>query len=237
MHKHLIVGTALAACLGLMTLAANATPISPNLPLAAGSSSYTFNVGPFGSLNLSGWEYDNQVWTPANLTYKAEGPNETGLGVACNTNATKCGQDEINSTPWQIIAVNLSALSGYSQLALGVGSVDGDGGNGLPETAYLFGATCLSSAGTPNSPCLVGLLGSYTYTGGARIHSFDFTKAGLSGLTSIWVTPFLTGDPATQGNVLLSSLSLSVPEPGILGMFGLGVLLIGVFAGLRKRTH
>ncbi|MEO6801338.1 MAG: PEP-CTERM sorting domain-containing protein [Rhodanobacter sp.] len=29
----------------------------------------------------------------------------------------------------------------------------------------------------------------------------------------------------------------SVPEPGALGMFGLGTLMIGLFAGLRRRAH
>jgi hypothetical protein len=28
----------------------------------------------------------------------------------------------------------------------------------------------------------------------------------------------------------------SVPEPGVLGMFGFGALLIGLFAGLRRRV-
>jgi hypothetical protein len=28
---------------------------------------------------------------------------------------------------------------------------------------------------------------------------------------------------------------LKVPEPGALGMFGFGALLIGLFAGLRRR--
>ena len=34
-----------------------------------------------------------------------------------------------------------------------------------------------------------------------------------------------------------SSTPKGVPEPGILGMFGLGVLLIGLFAGLRRRMR
>lgn len=236
MRKIVLVTSALIVSLSVLGLSAHATPITVDLQQAAGSSSYNFNLGSHGSLTLSGWENDNKAWVPASMTYKADGPNETGLGVACNPGfkGAKCSQDEINSQPWQIVAVNLSALTGYNQLSIGVGSVDGAGGNGLPETAFLFGATCLFSSGAPGTPCVLSLLGSYTYSGSQRTHSFDFTRTDLSGLTSIWVTPFFTGDPAKQGNVLLSSLSLSVPEPAVLGIFVLGILLVGLFTGLRK---
>jgi hypothetical protein len=36
-------------------------------------------------------------------------------------------------------------------------------------------------------------------------------------------------------NVSFGLASTSVPEPAALGMFGLGALLIGLFAGLRRR--
>jgi hypothetical protein len=38
-------------------------------------------------------------------------------------------------------------------------------------------------------------------------------------------------------NVTLQDTPHAVPEPAALGMFGLGVLLIGMFAGMRKRAR
>jgi hypothetical protein len=38
-------------------------------------------------------------------------------------------------------------------------------------------------------------------------------------------------------NVTLGANPQAVPEPAALGMFGLGVLLIGMFAGMRKRAR
>jgi hypothetical protein len=53
------------------------------------------------------------------------------------------------------------------------------------------------------------------------------------------VTPLGGSDVAPDANILLASLSYttSVPEPAALGIFGLGVLLIGVFVGLRRRQN
>lgn len=38
-------------------------------------------------------------------------------------------------------------------------------------------------------------------------------------------------------NVTLGTSATSVPEPAALGVFGLGLLLMGLFAGLRRRSH
>jgi len=229
MRKHLFVTVALGACLGLLAFGADATPI--NLSAAGGSQNYTFNLGANGSLNLTSWEYDSGAWAAATMVYKSSGPGETGLGVLCNPghSGDRCGQHEIGSQPWQMISVGLSSLTGYNSLTIGLGSVNG-GIGGAPETGYIFGANCTPASCTPVE------LGSYTFDGIVDTATFTFTKAQLSAYSDIWVTPF-TGSNFVDGNILLSSLILNVPEPAALGMFGLGILMIGLLLGLRRRMR
>lgn len=43
------------------------------------------------------------------------------------------------------------------------------------------------------------------------------------------------GNAAGTGTTIYSLAPVSVPEPGTLGLFGLGVLMLGLFAGTRRR--
>lgn len=43
------------------------------------------------------------------------------------------------------------------------------------------------------------------------------------------------GNAAGTGNTIFALAPVSVPEPGTLGLFGLGVLMLGLFAGTRRR--
>lgn len=247
MRKILLIPTLiLGAFLGFLSLGANATPINVNLsgvctPAAgqfkctSGSSTYT-NSG----VTFMGWQLGNSGWANANLTLKLPingNPSyETGLGVSCGTApGPKCGQDEINATPPQYISVDISGIT-FTSLMLGVGSVDSDGGSGLPESTYIYGCNNANVSSCTDFT----LLASYTGSNSARTDTFTFTAAQLSGFSFLYVTPLGTGG-GPDANILLASLSYntvtSVPEPAVLGMFGLGILLIGVFMGLRRRTH
>lgn len=229
MHKPLLLISsllALAVGLGFVSFGAQATTINVDLSGCGGSASCTSD-----GVTFQGWENDTNIssgWAPANLTYKSDPFGETGLGVAC-TSGDKCNQHEIDTTPKQYISAGLGFS--FNNLSLSVGSVD-SGGGGHPsvyETAYIYGSTCANFG-----DCLVAdLLGSYTYSSSTNTHTFTFTAADLSGYTFLYVTPLGDGN-APDANILLSSLSYSVPEPAVLGMFGLGVLLIGLFAGLRR---
>lgn len=232
MHKHLLVSAvlALAAGLSLVSISAQATPVTVNLSGCGGSLSCTSD-----GVTFSGWQFDpvTFTWTNTALTYKSDANNETGLGVACN--GGKCGEKEIDDTPVQLVATDLSGIR-FSSLSLSVGSVDCDGSTNCsdPEIAYIYGATCAQPL-----TCVATALGSYSgldYPN--NTHTFAFTASDLTGYDFLWVSPVSPSDVGSVNgaNFLLASVSYnSVPEPAVLGMFGLGALLIGLFADLRRR--
>ena len=230
MRKCLLVSAALAlaAGLSLVSISVQATPITVNLSGCGGLASCTNN-----GVTFTGWQDSSGAWGSANLTYKGDPDNETGLGVACT--GGKCNQKEIQDTPEQLIAVDLSAIN-FSSLALGVGSVDCNGSSDCtaPEIAYIYGSMCAD-------PELCGHTFLNSYTGANypnNAHTFNFSAGDLTGYDFLWVTPVSPTDTGSvnSANFLLASLSYTaVPEPAVLGMFGLGVLLIGLFAGLRRR--
>ncbi|MGH8283295.1 MAG: PEP-CTERM sorting domain-containing protein [Gammaproteobacteria bacterium] len=239
MRKHLLLSAALvlAAGLGLVSFGASATAINVNL-----SSCDTLASCSANNLTFNGLEFDSGAFTSANLNYKftSGNPVETGLGVTCNqtTPIDACSQGEIGSSPWQLIDVDISQLTGFSSVTLGLGSVNNSSFPvGTPETAYLVGSDC----NIPFQPCMGVTLGSYTYDGVTATATFNFTAADLAPYTNIWITPQLSDMSGTSNaNILLSSFTINtvtVPEPAVLGMFGLGILLIGLFAGLRRRMH
>lgn len=253
MRKSLLTSLVLGCgtLLGLVSFSASATPIHPgiqvNLAPASGSTLWTSPpIGdPHGTVTLSGWEYDkisnnNYAWTAATMNYKNLGyAAEQGLGVLCNQTPyhNECSQKEIGSTPWQMIDVNISALHGWNALSLSLGSVNGNQFPVGDETGYLLGASC--QVGGSCTPITIASCTDFGGPGKPATCSFSFTKEYLLGLgiTDIWVTPSLTNQSTkSNGNILLGgTLTLFVPEPATLGMFGLGVLLIGLFAGLRRR--
>ena len=244
MRGSLLVSLALAGSALLFSVGAEAVPIHVGLKNAAGNTNWTSPVigDPHGTVTLSGWEYDSNgpgtsAWAPATMTYKSDSPAETGMGVACNQfpahNA--CGQKEIGATPWQMIDINISALTGWSSLTINLGSVNGIGYPDGDETGYLLGATC--TVGGSCTPTVLATCADFG-TGHSATCSFNLTYADLLGITDIWVTPSITNpDGADNANILLGAdfVLYTVPEPATLGIFGLGLLLIGAFVGLRRR--
>lgn len=250
MNKLLLGGTAaLAICMGVATVSAQASVITYNYDLSGAghgnNHSYT-NQG----VTFTGWEYNSNANSidPAKLYFKNQGSYEYGLGVSCNdTSGPKCSQHEINSSPGQAIDINISsllAMSGLIQLTIGVGSVDGNGGSNRPESALIWGGP----TSEPNGYGAFRKLGQYTYSydGFSKVASFTFSAAQLAGLNYLEVTDgggyFGDGSSGCFGNVLLSSLSASidpptqVPEPSGSGMFDFGLLAIAALAGLRRRS-
>lgn len=230
------------ACLGLTTFAAQAVPTHVGLEDAAGSINWTSPVisDPHGTLMLSGWEFDNGIWTDAVMTYKTSIPSETGMGVACNQHPTHnaCGEKEIGTSPWQMIDLDIKNLTGWSSLTISLGSVNSTSYPAGDETGYLLGAACTVGGG-----CSPKLLASCTDFGGAgkpATCSFNLTWKDLLGVTDIWVTPSLRDQSGhNDGNILLGAdfVLNAVSEPGALGMFGLGLLLIGLLVVVRRRPR
>lgn len=231
------------ALLGLLSFNANAIPIRPgitvNLAPAAGSTSWTSpTIGdPHGTVSLSGWEYDDGAWTSATMTYKSGTPAETGLGVACNLTPTgnACGQHEIGSTPWQMIDMNIKSLTGWSSLTINLGSINA-AGTGGDETGYLLFASC--QVGGTCTPSNFVSCTDFGGVGDPQTCSFNLTYGELLRVTDIWIAASRTDQSGSyNGNVLLGGTMTvyGVPEPAELGMFGLGLALIGLFAELRRR--
>ena len=252
MRKSMLTSVALGcgALLGLVSFGASALPIHVGLQNAGipnNLQSWTSDVigDPHGTLTLSGWEYDNRAWAGATMHYKDTSPAETGLGVNCNDSPSgnACGEHEIGATPWQMIDMNISQLTGWQSLTITLGSVNGIGDQpGKDETGYLLGATCTVGGSCTSTVLAATPLDSCTDFGisHSAICSFTLTYADLSGISDIWIASSITDQSGTDnGNILLGSdfVLNTVPEPKTLGIFGLGLLLMGAFVGLRRRRR
>lgn len=216
MRKSLLTSLALGcgALLGLVSFSASAGRIHVGLQTAAAQQSADFQAGG-GTLGLSGWEYD--FWEPAYMSTVG-----TGLGV-CNGSQEPCtGDDGIDASPWQTIDMDISQLPGFSSIEITLGPING--------TAYLLGASCDPG----QQGCITTVLAQCT-----GCTSFMLTNAQLLGISDIWVTPKAGADTAGTGDIVLGPdfYLYTVPEPAALGVFGLGLLLIGAFIGLRRREE
>ncbi len=246
MRKSLLTSVALGcgALLGLVSFGASALPIHVGLQDAAGSHTWTSPVigDPHGTVTLTAWEYDNTVWTNAVTSYKSGSAAETGMGVICNQQPShnECGQHEIGATPWQMLDLNISQLTGWSSLTINLGSINA-AGTGGDETGYLLGASC-QVGGTCTPTVLENTCTNFGGVGNPQVCSFTFTSGYLLGqsITDIWVASSTTDQSGiSNSNILLGSdfVLNTVPEPKALGIFGLGLLLIGAFVGLRRRRR
>ncbi|MEO8778400.1 MAG: PEP-CTERM sorting domain-containing protein [Rhodanobacter sp.] len=254
MRKSLLCTSLALGCgalLGVVSFGASALPIHVGLKDAGipvdGSylQSWTSDVigDPHGTVSLSGWEYDNGAWAGATMYYKNASPAETGLGVNCNEfpSGNACGEHEIGATPWQMIDMNISQLTGWQSLTINLGSVNGVGNHpGEDETGYLLGAACTVGGSCTSTVLAAAPLDSCTDfgSGHSATCSFTLTFAQLGGISDIWIASSITDQSGrNDGNILLGSdfVLNPVPEPKTLGIFGLGLLLIGAFAGLRRR--
>lgn len=218
MRKSLLTSLALGcgALLGLVSFSASATPIHIGLLNAAGQQSADFQAGT-GTLGLSGWEYD--FWEPAYMSAVGN-----GLGV-CNGSQGPCtGADGIDASPWQTIDMDISELPAFSSIEITLSSISTN------STAYLLGASCDPG----QRGCITTVLAQCT-----GCESFTLTSAQLLGITDIWVSPKSGGDSPDTGNIVLGPdfYLYTVPEPAAIGIFGLGLLLIGAFIGLRRREE
>lgn len=103
-------------------------------------------------------------------------------------------------------------------------------------TGFFFSNPALNnSAGEAGNPYTDGMHHMVAYQGGngTKINGADFLSNEF--LLAWEDTPFANSDLDYNDFVVLVESVHSVPEPAVLGMFGLGVLLIGGFATLRRR--
>ncbi|MGH8117014.1 MAG: PEP-CTERM sorting domain-containing protein [Rhodanobacteraceae bacterium] len=76
----------------------------------------------------------------------------------------------------------------------------------------------------------VGYASDSTLSSSSTWDNANFASLGVTPATYTWTW----GTGADQSFTL--DVVTSVPEPAALGMFGLGLLLMGGFAGLRRRV-
>ncbi|MEO8809713.1 MAG: PEP-CTERM sorting domain-containing protein [Rhodanobacter sp.] len=73
--------------------------------------------------------------------------------------------------------------------------------------------------------CIAGRCGLVTRGDSWFVHKLlSYTALGSAGFPG----------PPGAGSVTFSRAAVAVPEPGTLGLFGLGALMIGLFAGVRR---
>ena len=244
MRSSLLTSLALACGVLALPFAAKAVPIRVGLLGASGGTTWTslpVGGGPtpsfttdraapsagLGTVSLSGWEIDSGVWSPATMN---QNPDMQGLGVQCNSPLDPtCTGNQIGSNPAQIIDLNISQLTGWTSLLITIDSVTGT------NTGNLYGKTC-----APGGDCATLLFRSCTASARGSC-TFTLTSLELADITDLWITPVAFDPILLDGNLYVCTGAgpcvkpTSVPEPAALGMFGLGLLLIGTFVGLRRR--
>lgn len=88
----------------------------------------------------------------------------------------------------------------------------------------------------PNFPSVLFVPHGYSsgtvLSGSLTWNNASFASLGVTRGTYTWTW----GTGAEQSFTLIIGNTVNAPEPGALGMFGLGVLMIGAFVGLRRRV-
>ncbi len=264
MRNSLVTSLALAAGALLFSTAAMAIPIKVGLTAAAGYQQWT--SPPFGDpshLTLSGWQWDDttQAWNPAWMTSDEDGSGNPGLGICAvkpdidNVCTNNDETNQIDSGPLQLLDMDISDLhSGWTQVSFTLLSFDR-----TSDHLIATGTNCSIAdenagncqASQVSLPVLSDCTGSqrtFTYTCSFTRQYLDGLFAG-TGTTDIWIQSrsqscvgncvnesFLFGSGLDHGFVM-DGIPAPVPEPAAFGMFGFGVLLLGLFVGLGRHRR
>ncbi len=234
MKKILVLsGFALAAMAAMVSMPALATPISATINLSTvytgnipdGSApwltaEFTSNTGSLnGTLTLAS-NLSNSDFLQGLSSNKAAigwafylNPRVTGSTVSISCTSGTCA----DSASWNASGFNSGPVPGVFNLAFGWSSQN----RFLSGSSAVYGLT-FSSALTGNP---FGLNGDQ-WSSVAHVQ-------GITGGCSGWI---VSGTGRTHGgSPCITPLVRTVPEPGELGMFGLGLLLMGLLVGLRRR--
>lgn len=139
----------------------------------------------------------------------------------------------------QYIATYFDALGGYQGQLTGNFSTGNLFGYyiGVPTGAF-FSDTSLNESGGPTYSNGMPHMVAYAGNGSTSLTIGSFTGKFNGGeyLLAWEDLPWGASDLDYNDMVVLVESVHPVPEPTVLGMFGLGALLIGLFAGLRRRS-
>lgn len=231
MKKHTALGWVSAAAIALCALSAPAfaTPVIQTIALG---QTYTGDVPP-----------GSAPWLTATFSYEVDpttGTTDTGTLVL---------QSHLSS-------------SAFVQGATGVTGWGFNIGNNTVVDFDCGGTdTCANTVtATPNSASVPGGFNlGFGWTSGNRFEGTDTASYSLSFETAFSTSPFVANgsgwvsyahvqySPSCSGFIVSGDGTVSanngvcggtthqVPEPKALGIFGLGILLIGGFLGLRRR--
>ncbi|HET7591473.1 MAG TPA: PEP-CTERM sorting domain-containing protein [Rhodanobacteraceae bacterium] len=247
MRNSLLVSAALASGALLFSVGAKAVPIHVGIQAAGGSQVWT--SGPIEDpsfVTLSAWEDDGNGWYGVYMTNGQDALGNPGLGVCgsqpggANSCAVPGETNEIDRLPQQMIELNITEFHNWNSVTITLLSVEQD------PFAGLWGASC--SLLDPNcTPTLTALEPTCSGPDANGIVSCTYSETYLESLDidAIWIQPqfdcgrncgrnFYLG-AGDEFGLVLDLNPESVPEPSVLGMFGLGTLLLGLFAGLRRR--
>lgn len=129
----------------------------------------------------------------------------------------------------------------------GPGSVEIDfyGGSISGPSSFGPGGNTSATGGSQDEVALqtggaiAGVAVPHGYSSGSTLSSTavwdnaTFASLGVTPGTYVWTWG---SGAADESFTIMIGGTISAPEPAALGMFGLGVLLIGAFVGLRRRT-
>lgn len=206
------IGTALVLVAGLAGGVASAAPITMNFDgLTPGASVHKYYNG--GCSTLIGFNMNcggpdyGVVWKGATVGDSASAPSPSGFAGLL-----------LNDQATMNIAVGFDGGLSFDYYNL---------------SNFLFSGSVsvysgLNGHGAQLSYADLGTTNGWDF--------FDLTFSGLARSVIFSGSPFyLTGfDNVTLG---VNAPTHPVPEPAALGVFGLGVLLLGLFAGLRRRYN
>lgn len=217
-------------------------------------------VGPGGSLvQGTGLDVYNGQYVPSNywnIGGTTGSVNTIMLEIAGNANVNSFGiYDPSNKANILQLFNGPAGVGALTTLKYSGGGLFQAAPFGGSITSNTFGAGALfgyyldTPFGFFYSDASLNAAGGTTYPGGmphmAAYQGGNGTKVNVGGTWGDFLSnefllawedqPFSGSDLDYNDFMVLVESVHSVPEPSVLGMFGLGALLIGMFAGLRRR--
>lgn len=208
MNKPKFVSRSLAALAACVLLAPAAANATPYVITLTQQGSNVVAAGS-GSFDLTGLTLDyTTVSVPSNME-----PDAAYIGLGPTS-----------------FVVSLDAYSGFTgPTNFGIGTV-ASAATGSGDWVGIWGDPV--AYGAPMFWVPSGYASGTALSNTATYDSATFASLGLTPGTYVWTW----GAGAEQSFTLQIGNAVGVPEPAALGTFGLGLLLIGGFMGLRRRV-
>ncbi len=201
----------LIPALALMVLAAITAPaVATPITITSSGTYYGADVGSIDSLYGYGKTQNSGQSTETAFVNALTAETYIDFNKFCDSSGACDGMLLYTSTTG-VYAIHLAAAPAFFMIKTGAGS-------------------SLSQTGT--YACTAG------HPGGDDCEHFLFENLGNTSFLVFSMTEMGFGATATGKISHIDSFGLtatSVPEPGILGMFGLGIGLVGLFLGVRRR--